>query len=998
MADPGRDAYRGFEYQIQVTTWLALLFLGEHNAPSIVIEPLGGEDVEILRSSDLVTDTSDLSVALATPGLSVQVKARGTGHWTCAQMNEILAGPKKESGAASSHGRTWPLTALEADPNKNFLFITDSTVEPALSNLVVASVPFVARTVPKKSLNGTLGTATDAVRARIGIWQKFTLDAAKNAARELLASRFNVPHATRDSCLKSIRERVRAALLDAKLGTLSLEDLETIAHEFGGAPEEVSIVEPEEFDRFRKQLDEQCGLLIVGEPGVGKTTAAERLIFEHRKRQEPFALVRPATPSDLRALRSKKEPTLVFVEDPFGRYDPSPQGHEWAVELAGLCQHINSDLRLLITSRRSFATPHLKEKATRLSHYVMSLKASGYDRKALLVDCLRREAGLDDEALNWVLSHAELILEELSRPLSYDNLAAQLALLPSAQRSSASLHSIVKAASSADLGYELENTFADASEPIRKGMVGVWLALEVWSRSDVLRVQLENVAADLMSVGAEVEHVTEVLEKHRWLRRSKKHIQMHPIYIEACARVALKQRVLASGVVAAFIDGLRQRSDVDALWTAYRVAQRVKLRLTPESELTARAAARESLIRAANEGTRIDFAAAFGLLLTNKTAGDPVTLLARTLRPMRETYGRWVLSLTWSLPNWDVATLKQVQADPDARAIVRAFVRQGFPTFQRRFEGAAAFVDFLYDITDVSAEFDELSTSIDEGEDWTSEFIALGAVRSANANLKDILQRGFGILEQADRWWEGLSDDDVDSEYGDWLAENYQYRITPAEALIDALLLKWVNDGDEEWVSRDVHPFLFQRFVEKIVREGGASDRCIKNVFSRCPTHLRARFVYEVAQNRKRLALALELLADVSPAIRVAIIHELRAQVSRAGLTDDVLATASSAEREALAALAADSSASASVAVLELLEGVVASETSASADALRVLARHGRAQANRVFAWLSPDTELAKANGALAALEFLPAVEAKKFAEQGLKHRRAAVRCEALGV
>jgi hypothetical protein len=827
----------------------------------------------------------------------------------------------------------------------------------------------------------------------------------------------------------------------------SLRELLDEAHsreqsgDVGDVPEEVSIVKPKEFDGFQKKLHESFGLLIVGEPGVGKTTAAEQLIFEHRTLPKPFALVRPAAPDDLRALRSKKEPTLVFVDDPFGRYAPSPQGHEWAVELAGLCQHLKSDLRLLVTSRKSFAAPHMKEKdAARLSQYVMSLKGSGYDSSELLADCLGREPGLDQAALDWVLSYADLILQELSRPLSYDNLAAHVASLPPVERSEAALQRMVKAASAAGLGRELKSTFANAAEPIQKGLIGVWIALELWSRSDVLDAQLDNVAADLVSEDAEVKAVIRTLEQHQWLKRSKNRLQMHPSYVEACLHVALERPVLASRVLAAVFNGLRQRQDVDALWNAYRVAKRVDLQLTPESESTARAAARDSLLRAANARTDVDFVAGFGLLETGPT-DDPVALLARALRPGPNARGMaYFLGRTWSRPRWDAATLAQVQADPAAAIVVRAFARQKFPTTRRLYEGADALVNFLYEITDVSAEFDELLKSIDEGDDSTSEIIALGAVRSTNANLENILQRGFGIFEQAEAWWEENSDDDKDSAYGDWLTESYHDSVRPAAALIDAVLLKWHSNGGDTWVTRETHPLVFERFIDRIVGYKLASTSTIKHVFSQCPMHLRAKFVREVAQDRKQLDLALELLADVpggdwaklirisllrafdddeipkgaeiprvetavktalgglSPAIRVAIIHELRAQVSTAGLTVDVLATASSAEQEAVAALAADSSASASAPALELLEGVVASETSASADALRVLARHGRAQAARVFAWLSPATDPAKAQGALAALEFLTDAEAKTFAGQGLKHRRAAVRCEALGV
>ena len=77
-----------------MSAWLALLFLGEHGAPSIVIEPLGGEDLEILRSGDAVKDTSHVPVGVAMPGYIIQVKARRAGAWRRTEVNPILAGSK----------------------------------------------------------------------------------------------------------------------------------------------------------------------------------------------------------------------------------------------------------------------------------------------------------------------------------------------------------------------------------------------------------------------------------------------------------------------------------------------------------------------------------------------------------------------------------------------------------------------------------------------------------------------------------------------------------------------------------------------------------------------------------------------------------------------------------------------------------------------------------------------------------------------------------------
>src|SRR4051812_40141217 len=91
MADPGRTAYRGFEYQIDVSAWLAVVFLREGRRDSIVIEPLGGEDLAAL-DDDSGIDTRNRTVSCQSGGALIQVKSRSGGAWGNDELGEILSG------------------------------------------------------------------------------------------------------------------------------------------------------------------------------------------------------------------------------------------------------------------------------------------------------------------------------------------------------------------------------------------------------------------------------------------------------------------------------------------------------------------------------------------------------------------------------------------------------------------------------------------------------------------------------------------------------------------------------------------------------------------------------------------------------------------------------------------------------------------------------------------------------------------------------------------
>jgi hypothetical protein len=103
MPDPGRNAYRGFEDQIRVTVWLSVTFLESGGIDTIVIEPLGGEDLHALDpASDL--DTGERDVRFRAGNIDVQVKSRQADAWGNIELKEILQGKKDTTGPTNVVG------------------------------------------------------------------------------------------------------------------------------------------------------------------------------------------------------------------------------------------------------------------------------------------------------------------------------------------------------------------------------------------------------------------------------------------------------------------------------------------------------------------------------------------------------------------------------------------------------------------------------------------------------------------------------------------------------------------------------------------------------------------------------------------------------------------------------------------------------------------------------------------------------------------------------
>jgi hypothetical protein len=162
MPDPGRNAYRGFEYQIRVTVWLSISFFEPGGVDTIVIEPLGGEDLHALElASDL--DTGERDIRLRAGNIDVQVNSRQADAWGNADLKEILQGKKNTTGSTT---REWPRTRrLRADNSLRFLFVTDASVKAERHSHEVVLTEGVRRRSPPTR---TSGLALACVSATIG--------------------------------------------------------------------------------------------------------------------------------------------------------------------------------------------------------------------------------------------------------------------------------------------------------------------------------------------------------------------------------------------------------------------------------------------------------------------------------------------------------------------------------------------------------------------------------------------------------------------------------------------------------------------------------------------------------------------------------------------------------------------------------------------------------------------------------------------------------------
>ncbi|WP_433935481.1 hypothetical protein AB3662_12205 [Sorangium cellulosum] len=1055
MVDPGRIAYRGFEYQIHATAWLLLSWLIDHQLGAVIeVEPLSGEDLELLRADEPTPDLGDRSTALHTEGGAsryiVQIKGRSAGDWGKSELNAILSGEdasssEDEESAPNSPltGRVRPLALLETDVEARFLFLTDGVLGKGLSSLRVQEPWFAPRALNPEGMPRSLKHASEGVAGRVGVLQQHPLKLIQTEAKEILQRCLHVPHAAREACLEAILGRVRRAMLDRKEAQITAAELRSMVAAHALPTESEPFVEPKSFDEVRRHLEKSHAIFLLGAPGVGKTRAAERLVLEHRSRAESFAVIRldqNHSPTTLREYRSRTEPHLLFVSDPFGRYQQDPRSNDWLRELDALLGAVHPDLRVIVTSRTSFAKPPLEDKKSGLwlRKHAVVLREKDFDPAALLRAHLDHDKSIDGSTRGWLQEHALDIARRLTRPLSYQRLIDLAREVDAESRTEERIAEIIRAASNAELGQDLIKTFEAESNEVLMGLTAVWLALETWGQqAGDLKGHLDCLEEDLSDLGAEVTGASTKLRAHGWLRIRGDRWEMHPVYLEGCFQALKSRRQLVRRVAERLLDALLGRGDLSAvssMWRALDGRELLKNTFTRKIRDVAR-----SLLRAGSDGVMGSdiFVSAFTLLGAHGDVGHPVDALvmALTFSDDSESSG-W--GHTWRAPPWDAETWRAVKGEPATEAIVREWMRQGFPTMPSFLVTSSerALVTFLYQLADVSHEFDRLVEDI-EG-DFISDVIAEGAVRSRTADLGALFAQAITLHQEAEEWARTTERSDEDSyAEGDYLADEWYRRIKPAHALIDALLDEHARRGAHDWAARQTEPLVFERFAERIKSDKVCAAQVVADVIAACPADGKAEIVKAVLQQARLLDVALAALPSLPPHTWGSIVRDGLGVDDAAPSDDqerrwrevvlpaaqrltpeeqiivafDVSTSEATSElarqicgylevdaRDALDALGAARPRDLSPAAATLLERICDSPADAAGPALRALAAAGHSVDSRITQWLAPDAVVSRGTAALDAAAVLPQSDAVRLLSHGIQHRRARVRKHAISL
>ncbi|MBY3090187.1 hypothetical protein HFO72_05005 [Rhizobium laguerreae] len=418
----GNPGYAGYEYQIEVTVWVALdLLLAKGATDEVVIEPRTDEDLEAA-----VKDPLTASLGMTAEGerldLILQAKTRSGSPWSTAAIADILLG-KDADQADKGSKRSRPIEMLQVASQRRYVFVTNEASAEGLrphEGEHLFDFPEVDE-LPPHSREGYDKPTQAALAPRILLLTGVTREVLLARITALLSQHGHVPPSKHGECLRDLRDAVRQRIEGANDGFWKRSELLDVLVHHGGsiAPtrDMDHYVRPRSFDAIKNQLDTSHAAVIVGPSGTGKTLTADILELDLRRGTPPFDVVgEEHGPGYIRHHLTRSDPVLYHLRDPWGGNRLMPGADRWSGELPKLLDSAGPGRKFLITSRSDVLQSAGHELMKDLQPYVVSIELEDYGPARLgeIYDGIA--ADLNGHARGLAVQHRDRALGELTRP------------------------------------------------------------------------------------------------------------------------------------------------------------------------------------------------------------------------------------------------------------------------------------------------------------------------------------------------------------------------------------------------------------------------------------------------------------------------------------------------------------------------------------------------------------------------------------------------------
>lgn len=720
----GSHAMTGYEYQIDVSVWLALdLVLSSEFAKEVVLEPATEEDIE----ADLAEVEPGRVVTTAKVDqyrLIVQAKLRSGDAWSVAEVKRLL-----------EHGTNRPSAASRlVDLQNRYLLVTSAGVNGVARGLQVRSAglwPKAADTATSIKAALPAGSA-----GRVAIVGNQDSERLERDIKALLSEKLRVPNARLEECRRKLRDEARARMAGAGGGRWTRVELEEVirAHDgyIASSPELEHYIKPTNWAEIKAAMLERNAALIIGQSGTGKTMATLKLYDELRKEIPGLTRVPIKFGPDQIRVDKTPPPVLYDIEDPWGRYDFDPRSRPWNDQLAQHFAHARPDRLMVATSRLDVAISSGALKTVK--RWEVSLEAEHYgvlERQRLYQT---RISDLPRNVQMLAKESQSVVLAELATPLEIQKFFDALAT--PADREKRSDHQLISDAIQRAHQDSIERTVVDQVEErndVRAAAV-LWGLLKA---NDKLSLQL------LRQIDGALADANDAFEKGsvplvnffvaaRNLRQSEGTVSYYHPRVEAGIEQALNRaETVTIKSLRLLIETLSSPDGPDEAWGVaasarllYALDRTPKLR--PKLSADVQARIDTWLIDAVCKGGK-EFERNLRLAASVGSSASNVSEVARFLlhQPERSFLG----FMSWCEPEHPESWYERMRADELVRVVVETFIRDLLPN--SRNDIRANFVPAIERLAPglTPAFLDAASTAVHFGYISSDEAISAGALR-----------------------------------------------------------------------------------------------------------------------------------------------------------------------------------------------------------------------------------------------------------------------------
>ncbi len=731
-ARPGNVSYAGYEYQIEVTAWLALdLLMSRGIAEEISIEDPSCEDVEAI-----VTQQDAAGDAGKGRPFSIQIKSRSTGPWTSADFIKVLTGEKagangdtsaagavvdaKDASATAAGAdavespsadgqerskpgpakRDRPLAMLKTDATREYVFVTDGAVEKSLLRHVVAQVGDAsgASTLPGSTGRDLSKEEKAAIAGRIAILPGLPRELVAARTADLLRRIGHVPLVRHVSCKAELVETVRKRLLGADATPLRRVEVEEIMRRHDGSltftAQMDRYVAPKCLPTIEDVLATRHAVIIVGPSGTGKTMTAE--VLEARFRDAGVGFESVTKEGGLEAVAAKlnsPHPVVFHLRDPWGSLRFLPASRPWTEALVKLLRSAKPDKKFLVTTR-SDVLHEAGGLTGGLAPYIVPIEPEDYDVEARSTIYDNYAAGLTGPARDLASRFRERAMRTLRKPFEVDRFFANLTL---AAKGRCRFDDLVRKSQGEAIAQVVEQQILASDDPAN----AVAATSIVWSLATALgSVPTETVAAVRRrmsrldrSFKVEVVGFVATMIQARNLRAAAGSIAMaHPQVEDGFRRVMTGNVVEAEAALALLVRALVDLDPEGRSGLGMKTANDLRAQLPglESIELDLEPAVTEALDRdletAVLQADEADFTHALDRLAL--LAGDalPTARFARLLRSKRRQTSRGY-GMFWTLPAGAVEGAASLGSHKGCQDIARRMIADALPSTSTSYNG-----------------------------------------------------------------------------------------------------------------------------------------------------------------------------------------------------------------------------------------------------------------------------------------------------------------------